>query len=327
MAPSSSPGTAGKPAKKPSPFADRRVIVLIALVVGIAGFYGYQSWRAGADRDAARSKLLSDTATELAKEAPDRDVLSKLMARLGRQPDSSTSAELLAPQAEIELVRGRPERADMLFGSIASSPDALPADRRLGSRILLAKHEGFGGDVVQANTMLQQVQMMAEVAYADSRDVADLFRAWQASIRLWDPRTTELASQLNANHGETPEGRMAMLNEEFRPKRDKQLVADLLIDFAKAPAELRAMQIIIALQGGDVPSALKAAEQLANETPGVQGVRLVAAVVLHACALGSTPASADRAVFVKRRNVHLDWLDRRVPAGQDKKWDSMRQLR
>jgi hypothetical protein len=54
---------------------------------------------------------------------------------------------------------------------------------------------------------------------------------------------------------------------------------------------------------------------------------LVAAVVLHACAVGSAPESADRAVFVKRRNGHLDWLDKRVPAGQVKNWDSMRQLR
>ncbi|MGK0153106.1 MAG: hypothetical protein ACI9SE_000050 [Neolewinella sp.] len=327
MAPSSSLGTAGKPAKKPSPFADRRILVLIALVVGIAGFYGFQSWRAGANRDAARSKLLAATVSELAKDAPDRDVLSKLMARLVRLPNASTSSALLAPQAEIELVRGRPERADKLFGSIASGPGARPADLRLGSRILLAKHEGFGGDVVEANTMLQQVQMMAEVAYSDSRDVKDLFRAWLASIRLWDPRAKDLAGQLKANHGDTPESRLAQLNEVFAAKRDKQLVADLLVDFAKAPAELRAMQTIVMLFDRDVAGALKAAEQQANETPGVQGVRYVAAVVLHGCALGSEAAPVDRAAFLKRRNVHLDWLDKRVPAEQDKKWDPMRQLR
>ncbi len=327
MASSPITGPAGKPAGKPSPFADRRINILIALVVGIVGFYGFQSWRVGADRDAARSKLLSDTATELAKETPDRDVLSQLMARIGRLPDASMSAELLAPQAEIELVRGRPERADALFGSIASSPDALPSDLRLGSRILLAKHAGFGGDVVEANTMLQQVQSMAEVAYSDSRDVKDLFRAWQASVRLWDSRAADFAKQLKANHGEAPESRLAQLNEDFVVKRDEQLVADLLIDFAKAPDELRAIQTIVLLQGGDVPSARKAAERHVIEAPGVQGVRLVAAVVLHACALGSAPESADRAVFVKRRNGHLDWLDKRVPAGQVKNWDSMRQLR
>jgi hypothetical protein len=105
MAPSSSLGTAGKPAKKPSPFADRRILVLIALVVGIAGFYGFQSWRAGANRDAARSKLLAATVSELAKDAPDRDVLSKLMARLVRLPNASTSSALLAPQAAVPNAR------------------------------------------------------------------------------------------------------------------------------------------------------------------------------------------------------------------------------
>tara|TARA_R110002072_G_scaffold46591_2_gene128910 strand:- start:96822 stop:97805 length:984 start_codon:yes stop_codon:yes gene_type:complete len=327
MASSPTSGPAGKPAGKPSPFADRRIIILIVLVIGSAGFYGFQSWQAGAKRAAVREKLLSDTSIELAKETPDRDVLSKLMARIGRLPDSSTSAELLAKRAEIELVRGRPERADALFGSVASSPDASPADLRLGSRILLAKHEGFGGDIVEAKTMLQQVQSMAEVAYGDSRDVKDLFRAWQASIRLWDPRAADFATQLKANHAETPESRLAQLNESFVPMRDKQLVADLLVDFAKAPAELRAMQTLVTLQGGDVPGALRAAEQQINEAPGVQAVRLVAAVVLHACALGNTPESADRAVFVKRRDAQLDWLDKRLPANQERKWDSMRSLR
>ncbi|MFT4513800.1 MAG: hypothetical protein ACI89X_000870 [Planctomycetota bacterium] len=319
-----STGPAGTPAGKPSLFADRRIIILIALVVGIAGWYGYQSWRAGADRDAVRSKLLADTATQLAKDTPDRDELSKLMARLGRQPDSSTSVDLLAPQAEIELVRGRPERAETLFGSIASSPGALPADQRLGSRILLAVHEGFGGNVVEANTMLQQVQSMAEVAYGDSGDVNDLFRAWQASIRLWDPRAAGYATQLQANHGDSPQNRLAQLNEDFKPKRDKQLVDDLLVDFLKAPAELRAMKTIVMLQGGDVPGALKVAEQHVNETPGVQAVRVVAAFVLHACVAGSKADSADETDFIRRRNVHLDWLDKRVPADQEKTWSRMR---
>jgi hypothetical protein len=327
MASSLRTGPAGSPAGKPSPFADRRIIILIALVVGVVGFYGFQSWRVGAERAVIRSKLLMATASELAEETPDRDALSKLMARIRRLSDSSVSVELLALQAEIELVRGRPDRADVLFGSIASSPDALPADLRLGSRILLAKHAGFGGEVVEANTMLQQVQSMAEAAYGDSRDVKDLFRAWQASIRLWDSRAADFAKQLKANHGEAPESRLAQLNEHFVAQRDQQLVADLLIDFTKVPAELRAIQTIVTLQGGDVPSARKDAEQHVIETPGVPGVRLVAAVVLHACAVGSAPESADRAVFVKRRNVHLDWLDKRAPADQEKKWDAMRQVR
>lgn len=324
MAKSPKPGAAGTPAGKPSPFQDRRVIVLIAVVVGIAAFYGYQSWKEGSDRAAARTKLLADCKAELAKEQPNRDELSKLMARISRWPDASTSAELLAPQAEIELVRGRPDRADSLFGAIASSPGAAAADVRLGSRILLAKHQGSSGDPVASRSMLQQVQSMAETAYADSRDVKDLFRAWLASIRLWDPRASEFASQLRASHADTPESRLAQLNESFQPMRDKQQVADLLVDFAKPPAELRAMQTIVTLQGGDVPSALKAAEQQVLETPGVQGVRFVAAVVLHACVLGNNPGTPDRADFVRRRNVHLDWLDQRVPEGQTRKWDAMR---
>jgi hypothetical protein len=326
MASSLKNGPEGNSAGKSAPI-DRRIIILIVIVVGVAAFYGYQAWQARVERDLVRSKLLLATASELKAETPNRDALSKLMAQIRRLPDSSISAELLAPQAEIELIRGRADRADELFGSIANSPDALPADLRLGSRILLAKHADFGGDVVEANTMLQQAQSMAEVAYGDSRDVEDLFRAWQASVRLWDPRSAEFAGQLKANHSESPESRLAQLNENFVADRDQQLVADLLVDFSKVPAELRAIKTIVTLQSGDVPSARKDAEQHVIEAPGVPGVRLVAAVVLHACAAGSAAESADREVFVTRRNGHLDWLDKRAPSDQEKTWGAMRQLR
>ena len=323
--PKKSSGPAGSSGKKPSPFADRRVIVLIALLVGIAGYYGYSWWADGAARAESRQKLLADTRAELDKEKPDRDTLSQLMARVGKLPDASTAKDLLAAQAEIELVRNRPVKADLLFGSIATGPSATATDRSLGSRILLAKHQGFGGDVVEARTMLQQAMTMAELAYADSHNVKDLFRAWQASIRLWDERSKDLAQQLAAGHAESPASQVAELNEDFDPLRDASKVADLIVDFAVLPDELRAMQTIVILRRGEVPAALAAAEQHLVEAPGVPGVRFVAAFVLHACAHTEEPA--DRAAFVQRRNVQLDWLDQHVPPGVPKKWESMRELR
>ncbi|MGK0203700.1 MAG: hypothetical protein ACI9S9_002780, partial [Planctomycetota bacterium] len=32
----------------------------------------------------------------------------------------------------------------------------------------------------------------------------------------------------------------------------------------------------------------------------------------------------DETDFIRRRNVHLDWLDKRVPADQEKTWSRMR---
>lgn len=327
MALSNSNGPSGNSDRKPSPFADRRVVILLVTVVAIAGYFAFQSWRSSAIRDIARSKLLLSATSELQKAAPDLDELSKLMAGLKRLPDSSIAAEILAVRAGIELARGNPEKADDLFGSIAAGPGALPADQRLGSRILLAKHEGFGGDVVVANTMLQQAQAMAKVAYSDSGDVADLFRAWLASIRLWDPSAADLAQQLKAAHADSPENRMVELNADFKPMRDQSKIDDLMVDFVKPPAELGAMKTLIQLEGGDIAGALKAAEDQANQSPGVQGVRLIAAFVLHGCALGSPEGSVDRAGFIRRRNVHLDWLDGRAPVRQARQWDQMRKFR
>ncbi len=327
MALSNSNGPSGNPSRKSSPFADRRVVVLLATIVVIAGYFSFQSWRTSSNREIARNKLLLVAASALREPSPDLDDLSELMAQLKRLPDSSVAADILAVRAGIELARGKPEKADDLFGSIASGPGALPSDQRLGSRILLAKHEGFGGDVVLANTMLQQAQSMARAAYADSGDAADLFRAWLASIRLWDPSASDLAKQLKAAHADSPENRMVELNADFQPMRDQSKIDDLMLDFVKPPAELGAMQTLILLEGGDIAGALKSAEDHANRSPGVQGVRLIAAFVLHGCALGSPEDSADRAGFLRRRNVHLDWLDQRAPVGQARQWDQMRKVR
>lgn len=324
---SKSTGQSGKPGKKASPFADRRVIALVILVVAIAGYYIFGWWSDNQALAAARGKLLSDTAAELQKDQPSSDVLSKLMAGMVRLPDASTASDLLAAQARIELHRRRPERADKLFGAIASSPTASAAHQSLGARILLAKHEGFGGDKVVAKTMLEQVLMMSERAYGETRDVHDLFRAWQAATRLWDSRSGDLSGQLQANHAETPQSQLAQLNKEFEPVRDRQAVAELLVDFTTPPAELRAMQTIVTVHNDDIPGALSDAEKHLIASPGIPCVRIALAYVLHICARGHSEESADRAVFVKRRNQQLDWLDARAPVDKRAKWDPMRQLR
>lgn len=324
---SKSTGPSGKPGKKASPLADRRVIVLLAVIVAIAGYYIYGWWSDSSARAANRAKLLTDTVAELQKDVPSADVLSRLMAGMSRLPDGSTAIDLLAAQAEIELFRGRAERADNLFGAIASSPTASAEHRSLGARILIKKHEGFGGDKIEAKTMLEQVLTMAERAYAETRDVDDLFRAWQAATRAWDTRSGDLASQLQANHQETPQSRLAQLNKNFEPIRDRQAVAELIVDFDAVPAELRAMQTIVTVHNEDVPGSLKAAEEHLLASPGTPCVRIALAYVLHICATGSAAESVDRAAFVNRRNQQLDWLDERAPEDKRARWTPMRQLR
>ena len=323
---SKSTGQPGQPGNKASLFADRRLVALVILIVAIAGYYIFGWWSDSQARAAARDKLLSDTSAELQKDQPSSDELSRLMAGMARLPDASTAFDLLAAQARIELHRGRPERADKLFGGIAASPTASAQDRSLGSRILIAMHEGFGGDKVEAQTMLEQVLVMAERAYRETRDVEDLFRAWQAAMRLWDPQSKSLREQLKADHGESPQSALAQLNMKFEPVRDREAVTDLFVEFATPPAELRAMQTIVTMSD-DLPLALSEAERHLIVSPGVPCVRLALAYVLHGCAMGHPAESADRAVFVERRDEQLDWLDQRAPVDKRARWDPMRQLR
>ncbi|HEB52846.1 MAG TPA: hypothetical protein ENI87_06300 [bacterium] len=301
----------------------------LLLLLLVAGFYGYQWWQERVDRAAARARLIADAATELDKPQPDRDRLSSLMARLTRLPDAATSPELLALQAEIELLRGRPERADEMFLGIATSPGATPAQQRLGARILLRKSETFAGDAAGWTGLLEQVLAFSERAYSDGRDAADLFRAWQAATRLWNPRKRELAAQLAQAHPDSAEHRLVALVDDFDPARDATRVADLFADFATAPYEVHALRTAVTLQKGDVPAALAMAERDLNLAPGVPGIRYVMAIVLHACALASKEGSVDRIRFADRRDRQLDWLEQRAPADepQRQQWQKMRAVR
>lgn len=327
MSNSNRKGQPARSGKQASPFADRRVIILIVLVVAAIAYFVYGWWSDRAEREIARNKLVTVLSEELEKREPSADDLSTLMAGILKLPDAATASDLLALQARVALVRGRPERAEDLFGAIAANPSATAEERSLGARILLALHAGFGGDIVEAKTMLEQAMAMAESAYAQTKDVHDLFCAWQAASRLWDPRARELADQLKANHAASPESQVVQIRKDFDPVRDGQAVMNLDRELRSSPAELRAMQTIATVADNDVPAALKNAEQHLLLAPGAPCVRIALAYVLHVCASGHPEGSEDRAGFAARRDQQLDWLDKRAPDEERAKWAPMRQLR
>lgn len=316
---------------KRAPVADRRFLLPLGLVLLVVGFYGLQWWQRGARRAEQRRELLADARAVLSEERPDKDRLGELMTGLTMLEDAANSSELLAMQAEIELLRGRPDRAYRLFGAIAERPGAVAADQRLGARIQLARQDGFGGDASASTAMLQQIASFSEAAYADGGAVGDAFRAWQACKRLWShERAAAFAADLARDHGDSREHRLVALCKAFDPSRDAVAVEDLVIDFgADAPAELAALVTFVALQRGKVPEALARAEKDLNRFAGVGGVRYVLAIVLHACALGSPGGSLDRASFVQRRDQQLDWLEERAPATESlrRQWQQMRAVR
>lgn len=321
----------GKPGKR-SPLGDRRILLLVALVAAVAGSYAFLWWQEGASRAARRSQLLADVRTELASERPDMDRLGDLMAGLMMLDDAETAPELLAARAEIELLRGRAERAYRLFGSVADSPGATPAEQRLGARIQLARQDGFAGDTASSQAMLEQVIAFSSRAYDEGGgDAADAFRAWQACKRLWShDRAAAFAAKLEATHPGSKERRLVALSASFDPVRDEVAVRDLVVDFGDAPpAELFALQTVMTLLSGAVPDALQRAERDLNRFAGVGGVRFALAIVLHACVQGKPAGSLDRASFVERRDAQLTWLEERAPAGESLRaqWQQMRAVR
>jgi len=300
--------------RRPSPLRNRKVMLPVAVVVLVAGYYAFTWWAEGAERAESRRKLLAECEVELARATPDNDALSRLMAGLQRLPDADTSPELLARRAEIELVRGRPERAFELFGSVAGNPTATADQARLGARILLQRSAGFPGDPSEWTNMLSQVVSLSERAFADSDDVADLFRCWQGSTRGFDEAESKrFAEQLKAQFGSTPEAQLAELMPRFNPEKDRARVRELADAFEREPVEVGAMLAMTVLGAGDVEGAVAASEKVLLRAPSVPFARYATALALHVRVLGARAAGGDDAALVKQRNQHIDWLLQRAP--------------
>jgi hypothetical protein len=200
----------------------------------------------------------------------------------------------------------------------------------LGARILLRRHEGFAGDAAAANAMLQRALSMAELAYADSGDVRDLFRCWQAQKRLGQHASaTEVAARLAARHAGSLEAQLVALVDAFDPVQSAAAVRSLATQFVEAPVELEAMRVLVELQGGDVPAAVAAADALLLRAPGIMVARYAAALVFHTCAIALPAESTDRASWLQRRDQQLDWLVERAPADEPQRqaWAALRALR
>lgn len=318
------------PPRRRSPLAGPRLLLPLAVLVLGVGYYAFTAWRGAADRAASARELLEEVHKEIAKSEPDGNELSRLMAGLKKLPDHGTAPELLAAQAEIELARDRPERAESLFANVAARPGAAPSQQRLGARILLRRQEGYTGDASQARGLLQQVAAYAERAYADSHDPADLLMVWQARQRLGERAEAEAAAaRLRAEHADAPAAKLVALAASFDPARSGPALNALAADFDRPPVEIAAMQCLVVLQSGEVPRAIEMAEANLRTAPSVPVVRFAAALVFHACALASAAGSTDRDGWLARRDAQLDWLDERaVPDDpQRASWRALRQQR
>jgi hypothetical protein len=314
--------------------AKRRPKLVLLVPVALLALAGagllWQQVAAARQRAADRTQLLADVAAETGKPEPDGSELSRLAARLQKQEDAHTAADLIVAVARIELARDRPDRAFALLDPIASAPGAAPADQRLAAVVQLRRHAAGLSDVVRAAGALRQVIAFAEAAYAESRDAADLLMAWQAAVRLPDAeRSAQFAEQIVRDHAGTPAALLVALQRDFAPELPRERIDAVRREFDVAPPELDAMAALVALQGGDVAAAVAIVEPLLARAAGVVDVRIAAALVLHACVAGSDAGSEARAGWVARRDAQLDWLREHAPADHAMRptWQAMRAVR
>lgn len=306
------------------------VLTPIALAVVAAGYFLFQAVQSGQAQDAARAQLLADVETETRKRPPSSDELSHLVARMQKFEDHTTAHDLLAGFARIELARGRVKRAAELFLPVANRPGASPAEQRLGARILLGQYEQGTADRSTAQGMLQQVLAFSVVAYGEGQDAADLTREWLAASRLPDAeRAKPLAGQLQQSHASSAGAHLAKAVADFRIDMPEDDLEVLRREFDEPPVEIDAMHALVVLQKGDVPRAVTIVEPALQRSPGVIAIRWSAALVFHACALGSPADSAGRRDWLLRRDVQLDWLVEQAPSDDTRRpqWAAMREAR
>lgn len=318
----------------PQPSQRRRrlpPLVLVAFLapVVLGGYYGVQWWRGLAAAAEQRAKVLTEVDVELAKETPDENALSRLMAALDKLPDAGVAADLRAANARVELARGRPERADAVFGAVAGSPTASPAEQRLGAEILLRRAEAESPEVAVRAGWLRQAAAMAQRGYDDGHGAGDLFMVWLARLRLGERAPgKEVGAALQSAHGDSREAKFVQLVNTFQPSVGLGPIEDVAERFPRPPAELDAMRVMVALEQRDLRGAIDLAEKLLARAPGVFAVRQAAATVFHALVLSSPAGDAARTGYVARRDAQLDWLSAQAPDDEPlrKAWSEWRKV-
>jgi hypothetical protein len=293
-------------ASRPSP-SRRPLLFGAGALVLVGAALGVKLWADQRAAVAARSAALAAVDAALAVQPANGDELSRCMTALKALPDHEQAHDLLAAQARVELARERADRAEQLFGAIATQPGATPAEMGLGARILLRRHEAGYADAVTAAGVLQQVVPMAEASYRDRGDPTDLLRAWQAAERLGDrAKAKEFAERLAQQHAGTPAAAFVTLANNFDPQQGTAALDRVAADFVDPPVELAALRAFALLQVADLTGAVQVVEAALLRAPGVTVVRWAAAVTFHACAVGCAEGSPERERWVVRRDPQLD---------------------
>lgn len=298
---------------------------VVALVLVVGGTVAVTSWRADAAAAAQRQAALDEVAAVLAMVPSDADRLGRCVTSLKKLPGAGVDRGLLAAEASLELRRDRAEVAEELFVGLACEPGATLAEQQLAARILLRRHEADLGE--RGPGVLAQIRQFSEAAYQETRQPAELLRAWQATERAGQHDVSKrLAADLQRDHAEAPERRFVDYAMAFDPERSAAGLSGCIAGLEEVPAEHAAMAALVQLQAGDVPTAVHTIDAALARSPGVGVVRFAAAVVYHSCVVASGVGSDDRAAWSVRRDAQLDWLLRQ-PGLDDARRAACRQMR
>ncbi|MBL8753624.1 MAG: hypothetical protein JNK15_10005 [Planctomycetes bacterium] len=317
------------PSSKSRPILARPAVwapILLLLLAGVG--YGVVAWLGAQEAADKRARLLADV--DAALQADDAAALAHLASLLQKLPDFDTGRDVMAARARMELARGRVEKAAELFLASATAPGAAAAEQAIGVAILLRLHETGIADRAAARGQLEQALTIGESAQAELRSPALLLALWQAAERLQDrDRSKALAQKLAQDHADTPPARFVAFAVGFTPKSGVAAVDAAAAGLVPEPVEAEAMRMFALLDAGDVPQSVTIAERALGRGAGVAVVRAGAAVVFHACVLGSAPGSDDRARWCARRDAQIEWLLQRGDQGaaRDPEWTTMRAQR
>jgi tetratricopeptide (TPR) repeat protein len=307
----------------------RPVLFVGALVLGVGGFYVFQSVQAARKQAEQRSAAIAGAEAILDAGDASTDP-SRVMAKLLELGGEDREAGVLA--ARIELLRGRHDRAmERLrpFLDQDSDADAL----RAACAAWLGHAEKGAGDADARRAWIGEAVGFAERAAVASGLASDWFSCWQAASRAGDVETSVRAAEsLKSADVDSIEARtVAMLTsmqQEGAATPSLETVHQLAVDWGKAPIELQLLECALLLAQNELQRAIELADAALAIAPNRFEARNFAAAAHHSAVLQSEPGPL-RERHANLRDAQIQWLDANAEADDARRpqWLAWRQVR
>lgn len=299
-------------------------LALVAVAAaGAGGVWWFRHWQ---ERQAVE-QVLGEIEALLA-EGEDQD-WSRLVARLEGLAAEPRRVAVL--RAHIEFARGRSDRAAERLAPLLAGGGATTAEWRLAAEVWLDRFARIGRTRTEQREIGRQALEFAERAAGGEGSARDLFRAWQAAVRLPDDAAQQrFAAELQAAHPGSLEARTVALIGAFQGGGEALPEADsLAAEWDAEPVELALLRGVGLLATGASADALRMLDPLLESAPNLVEVRNWVATAHHAVGLSLPADDPGRVRHLAVRDAQLDWLDANAAADDSRRvrWLQLRQLR